>query len=240
MSGHFWEFEQSVVIEGVLRQAEKTITKRDNGKIETQIERSIVLVPDTPLVLTHSILLDKQPITSAEITYPHIGVYLPEEFLPLIEKHVQCSGTFKKTYNRDKEIEFHIDTALDINQLSHQLKTVFFEPEEVELHGMLYEEIYPGPPEYTSVEMGDRPEKAVFLTLKEPINVEVNKNSEAKEDYINQPEKGVRELQVVFSKTRPSVDQMKKKITLKRTLYHSETAHHHRRVLMMVNSWKAD
>lgn len=238
--GHFWEFKQSVVIDGVLRRAERTITKRNNGKIETQIEKSIVLVPDKPLLLTHSILLEKQPITSAEIAYPHIEVYLPEEFLPLVERHVQCSGTFKKTYNYDNEIEFHIDTALDINQLSHQLKTVFYEPEEVALCGMLYEEIYPGPPEYMSVKMGDRPEKAVFLTLKEPINVEVNKNNEVEEDNINEPEKNVRELQVVFSKTMPSVDQMKKEIVLKGILYHAVTAHHHRRVLMMVNSWKAD
>ena len=49
--------------------------------------------------------------------------------------------------------------------MSRQLKTFFYEPEEVELRGILYEEVYPGPPEYTSVKMGDRPEKAVFLTL---------------------------------------------------------------------------
>ncbi len=186
ISGHFWEFEQTVVIDGVLKRTERTITKRDDGKIETKIEKSIVLVPDKSLVLTHSILLDKQAITTAEIAYPHIGVYLPEEFLPLIDKHVQCIGTFRKTFDHYDEINFHIDTALDINQLSHQLKTVFYEPEEVELRGTLYEEIYPGPPEYTSVEMGDRPEKAVFLTLKEPINVEANKDSEAEENYINE------------------------------------------------------
>ncbi len=240
MSGHFWEFEQTVVIDGVLKRAERTITKRNKDKIETKIERSIVLVPDKSLVLTHSILLDKQPITSGEISYPHIGVYLPEEFLPLIDKHVQCNGTFKKTYNYDNEIEFHIDTALDSKQLSYQLKTVLYEPEEVELSGMLYEEIYPGPPEYTSVEMGDRPEKANFLTLKEPINVGAKKDGEAEEDYLNLPEKGVREIQVVFSKIKPLVDQMKKEMTLKGTLYHAHTAHHHRRVLMMVNSWKID
>ena len=240
VSGYFWEFEQSVVLDGVLRRAERTITKRENGKIEDKIERSIVLVTDKPLVLTHSISLEKQPIASAAITYPHIEVYLPEEFLPLIEKHVQCSGTFRKTSNpHDNEIEFHIDTALDSDQLSHQLKTFFYEPEEVELRGILYEEVYPGPPEYTSVKMGDRPEKAVFLTLKEPINVELKKNAE-QEDIINTPEKGVRELQVVFSDSRPSAHQIKQEVSLKGTLYHACTAHHHRRVLMMVNSWKFD
>ena len=243
VSGYFWEFEQNVVLDGVLRRAERTITKRENGKVEDKVERSIVLVTDKPLVLTHSISLEKQLIASAAITYPHIDVYLPDEFLPLIEKHVQCSGTFRKTSNpHDNEIEFHIDTALDRNQLSHQLKTCFYEPEEVELRGTLYEEVYPGPPEYTSVQMGDRPEKTVFLTLKEPINVELKKNTETEleEDIINISEKGVRELQVVFSDSKPPAHQIKQEVSLKGTLYHACTAHHHRRVLMMVNSWKLD
>lgn len=238
VSGYFWEFEQSVVLDGVLRRAERTITKRENGKVEDKIEGSIVLVTDKPLVLAHSISIEKQPVASTAITYPHIHVYLPEEFMPLIEKHVQCSGTFRKTFNpHDNEIEFHIDTALDSDHLSHQLKTFLYEPEEVELRGILYEEVYPGPPEYTSVEMGDRPEKTVFLTLKEPINVELKKNAE-QEDIINTPEKGVRELQVVFSDSRPLAHQIKQEVSLKGTLYHAHTAHHHRRVLMMVNSWK--
>lgn len=240
VSGYFWEFEQSVVLDGILRRAERTITKRENGKIEDKIEKSIVLVTDKPLVLTHSISLEKQPIASAAITYPHIEVYLPEEFLPLIEKHVRCDGTFRKSCSpHNDEIEFHIDTAQDSDQLSHQLKTFFYEPEEVELRGILYEKVYPGPPEYTSVEMGDRPEKTVFLTLKEPINVELKKNAE-QEDLINTPEKGVRELQVVFSDSRPLAHQIKQEVSLKGTLYHGCTAHHHRRVLMMVNSWKFD
>lgn len=239
MSVYGWEFEQNVVIDGVLKHAERSITKRHNGKIETIVERSIVLVTDKPLILSHSIMLEKQPIASAEISYPHIGVYLPEEFHSLIEKRVQCSGTFQKTFNHDDEIKFHIDVALDSQQLQDQLKTFFYEPEEVELCGVLYEEVYPGPPEYTSVKMGDRPEKAVFLTLKEPINVGIKGDKEVDEDF-NEPEKGVRELQVVFSDSSPSKLQMEKEISLKGGLYHAQTAHHHRRVLMMVTSWKVN
>jgi hypothetical protein len=139
-------------------------------------------------------MIEKQQIVSAEISYSHIGVYLPKEFHPLIEKHVKCSGTFQRTFNHDDEIKFHIDVALDSQQLPHQLKTFLYEPEEVELCGVLYEEVYPGPPEYTNVKMGDRLEKAVFLTLKEPINVEIKNAEIEEEDVINEPEKGVREL----------------------------------------------
>ena len=78
------------------------------------------------------------------------------------------------------------------------------------------------------------------LTLKEPINVEPKKNTETEldEDIINIPEKGIRELQVVFSDSKPSTHQIKQEVSLKGTLYHACTAHHHRRVLMIVNSWK--
>ncbi len=119
----------------------------------------------------------------------------------------------------------------------HSWETVFYEPEEVEVSGFLHEAVYPGPPEYTSVEMGDRPEEAVILTLKEPINVEI-KNRE--KDDINEPEQSVRQLQIVFSDSMPSVNQMKKAIVLKGTLYHAHTAHHRRRVLMMVKSWSVE
>lgn len=121
----------------------------------------------------------------------------------------------------------------EFDQPLGQLKTVFYEPEEVEVSGFLYKTVYPGPPEYMSVEMGDRPEAVVILTLKDPINVEIEKD-----DDFNEPEKGVREIQVSFSDSEPSPAQMKKEIKLKGTLYHAHTAHHRRRVLMTVKSWE--
>ena len=161
---------------------------------------------------------------------------LAEEFISLIDKRVQCSGSVKSSYNLfAEEIIFDIDTVLDCERSAHRSKTVFYEPEEVELSGMLYEVIYPGPPEYTCVEMGDRPEEVVILTLKDPIDVEIKG-----EDNFNEPEKGVRELQIVFSNSMPSTQQMKKEITLRGTLYHGHTAHHRRRVLMMVKSWRVN
>jgi len=149
---------------------------------------------------------------------------------------VQCYGNFERSFDSHKnEIILNITIALDYESPTHKLKTLFYEPEEVEVFGLLQEVVYPGPPEYTSVEMGDLPEEAVILTLKEPINVELKSKSD--DDCYNEPEQGVRELQVVFSNTMPSASQMKEEVTLKGTLYHAHTGHHHRRVLMMVNSW---
>ena len=230
-----WEFKQEVVVEGVLRRAERTITKNVNGDPETKVERSVVLVTDEPLVLSRSAMLGGQQLVTSEDSYSLIGVYLSEEFHPLIGKRVQCTGSFKRTFDwLADEIILSVDTALDYEQLGKPLKAVFYEPEEVELSGMLYKATYPGPPEYTSVEMGDRPEEATIFALKDPIDVESKE-----EDEFNEPEKGVRELQVVFLDAEPSAHQMKQEITLRGTLYHAHTAHHHRRVLMMVNSFRS-
>ncbi len=233
MSGYSWEYEQKVVIEGVLRRAERRhITRDPDGREETKVEKSIILVTDKPLVLSRSVTIGKQQIATTETSYSHIELYLAEEFIPLIGKRVQCSGCFKRSPDLfADEIVLDVDTALDCEQ--PELKTVFYEPEEIELSGMLHETVYPGPPEYTSVEMGDCPEGVVILALKDPIDVEIKG-----EDNFNEPEKGVRELQVVFLDSIPSAHQMKEEISLIGTLYHAHTAHHRRRVLMTVKSWR--
>jgi len=236
ISGQAWEFEQNIVLEGVLKRAERTIIKNPGGEKQTKVERSIVLITDKPLLFSHSITIGTEQLASTETSYPHIEVSLPEEFMPLIEKHVRCCGNFRRSFDffGDKVI-LHINTALDCDQPIDSLKTVFYEPEEVEVSGLLYKATYPGPPEYMSIKMGDHPEEVVILILKSPINIEIKG-----EDNFNEPEKGVRELQVVFSDSMLSKHNMKEEVILKGTLYHAHTAHHRRRVLMMVKSWKVN
>lgn len=231
-SGQAWEFEQNVTIEGTLRRAERECTTiHASGNEETRVERSVVLVTDTPLVFSRVVSLGDRQIASLDTPYPHITVRLPKEFTPLIGKRVQCCGNFRRSSDRFNEgIELNVDTALDCERPT--LKTLFYDPSEVEVSGLLHKTIYPGPPEYSSVEMGDRPEEVTILTLTEPIDVEAEKD-----DEFNEREKGVRELQVVFSDPMPSEDQMKREVVLKGTLFHAHTGHHHRRVLIMVNSW---
>lgn len=235
IQGYGWEYEQKIVIEGFLQRAERRcIVKDPDGKEEARVEKSIVLVTDKPLVLSRSITLGNQQIAGIETSYPHIEVYLAEEFMPLIGKRVQCNGYFKRSSNLfEDDIVLDVDTALDYEQPAQKLKTVFYEPEEIELVGMLHKTVYPGPPEYMNVEMGDYPEEVWILTLKEPIDIEASKD-----DDFNESEKGVRELQVVFEDSMPTPDQMKEAISLQGTLYHAHTAHHRRRVLMSVKKRK--
>src|SRR3990167_2551618 len=139
ISGYGWEFEQKVIIEGELRRAERRRITRDlDSKEETKVEKSIVLVTDKPLVLSHSVTIGKEQIATTETTSSHIELYLAEEFIPLIGKRVQCSGYFKRFPDLfADELILDVDTALDYEQLTHKLKTVFYEPEEVELSGIL-------------------------------------------------------------------------------------------------------
>jgi hypothetical protein len=233
--GYGWEYEQQIIIEGVLRRAEKRcITRDSDGKEKVKIEKSIVLVTDEPLVLSRSVMMGSQQIAVAKTSYPHIEIYLAEEFRSLIGKRVKCKGFFKRSEDLfADDIVLDVDTALDCEKPAQLLKTVFYEPQEVELIGMLHKTVYPGPPEYMSVEMGDRPEEVFILTLKEPIDVEA-----PKDDDFNESEKGVHQLQVVFGDSIPNPDQLKEAISLRGNLYHSHTAHHRRRVLMSVNNWK--
>jgi hypothetical protein len=232
ISGEAWEFEQEVVLEGVLKRAERTIIKNPNGKKESRVEKSVVLITDKPLVFSQSVRTGEQQLASKETSHNHIEVYLPEEFKDLIGNHVKCYGHFRQSFNpHGEKIVLEIQTVLDSNQST--AKRVFYEPDEVELSGFLYKSVYPGPPDYSSVESGDRKEEAIILTLKNPINVDITDK-----DVFNEPEKGVREIQVSFLDDMPSI--ISEEVSLKGTLYHAHTAHHHRRVLMMVNSWKVN
>lgn len=232
--GYGWAFEQGVAIEGVLRRAERTIIKNFDGeKPEARVERSIVLLMDEPLVLSSCVTLGKEKLAFKEKAYSHITLHLPEEFHTLIGKRVKVLGSFGRSYDPYlDDLLLSVETALDCEEPAHPIKTVSYEPEEVEVTGMVHTNVYPGAPDYTSVELGDRPEETFIITLCNPINVEPTKD-----DEFNEAEKAVRELHVSFDDHAPSPEEMKHPITIKGTLYHAHTAHHHRRVLMMVNGW---
>ena len=93
---------------------------------ETKVEKSIVLVTDKPLVLSRSVTIGKQQIANTETSYSHIELYLAEEFIPLISKRVQCSGYFKRSPDLfADEIVLDVDTVLDCEKPTHQLKDRF-------------------------------------------------------------------------------------------------------------------
>ena len=107
-----------------------------------------------------------------------------------------------------------------------------YEPVKVRLIGTIVEKTFPGPPEFESIEKGDRPETALILKLKRPVCVKGNP-----EDELNsETEKNVGDLHLVihggeYVRYRRFVT---KQVVAEGTLFHAITGHHHTKVLMEV------
>lgn len=113
---------------------------------------------------------------------------------------------------------------------AHSLVTVLYEPEIVQLTGLLCESICPGPPEYTSIEMGDAPEYIFVLKLDSPIHV---RDFNPKESW-NEPEDNVSEIQIAGT-TREARQLVNQHVVVTGSLFHAITAHHRTEVLILSN-----
>ncbi len=233
-----WKEEPKIVMKGVLKTAVRQCGSRDpDGTEEKWEERKTVLVPDQPIVLSRALSIGTSSVLTEQITLPFIGLNLCEEFDSLIGKKVEIHGRCAKPFHFFDEIELRVDTALDIDWLqTHHTKTVFYEPHTTELAGTIVQKTYPGPPNYSDIANGDMPESPLFLTITEPVNVAL---PESEEDLFNQPEHGVREIQIVFLEQDPPQELWSQGIRVIGKLFSAHTAHHRRRVLMMADSWEA-
>jgi len=231
-----WEDKPEIMLEGVLKTAIRQCARRHPDSPEEQWEeRHTVLVPDEPILLSRSLSVGKNQALTQEISLPFIQLSFNEEFDSLMGKRVRVHGRCARPFHFFDEIELYADTVLDVAWLqTHQTKTIFYEPHTTELTGTLYQKTYPGPPEYSSIDDGDAAEAPLFLTLTEPVDVAL---AEPEEEPFNQPEQGVREIQIVFSNEDPPEELWNRGINVKGTLFSAHTGHHRRRVLMMANSW---
>jgi len=107
--------------------------------------------------------------------------------------------------------------------------TVPYEPDVVQLTGILCESICPGPPEYASIEMGDAPEHIFVLKLDSPIHV---RDVNPKENSWNEPEDNVSEIQVAAS-PKEAQHLVNKHVVITGSLFHAITAHHRTEVVMI-------
>ena len=103
-------------------------------------------------------------------------------------------------------------------------------PDTVTLSGTLERRTYPGRPNYESVARGDEAETGFYLAL--PRSVCVSRSL----DEINQPTVGVSRVQLVLN--RPAYARLRpylmKRVTVRGTLFHSHTGHHHAELLLHV------
>lgn len=233
-----WEDDPEIILQGALKTAVRQCSCRHpDGSEEKWEEKTSVLVPDEPIVLSRSLLIGGSQVVNQQKVLPFIQLSLDEEFESLLGKRVEIHGKCAKPFHFFDEIQLQVSTALDLDLLNTcQTKTLFYEPNRVELTGILYRKVYPGPPNYTSIEDGDAPECPLFFALTEPVDVEL---SHPEEEPFNQPHKGVREIQVVFSDERPPEELWNQELTVTGTLSSAHTGHHRRRVLMTATHWEA-
>lgn len=111
-----------------------------------------------------------------------------------------------------------------------------YERAGVRLTGRIIIKVFPGPPNYASLEEGDKPDPAWILHLTKPICIKADKG-----DEFNVAEDKVSDIHLVldgnqFRQLRPLM--RKGAVTLTGTLFHKFNAHHHANVLMRVRSIK--
>lgn len=127
------------------------------------------------------------------------------------------------------QIFFLADTARTEECLS-------YEPMKVKLTGTMVEKVFPGPPEFESVEKGDEVQLALVLKLKKPVCVKGDLVDETNAET----EKNVRNIHLVIhgGKYEHYKRYVKELVIAEGTLFHAHTGHHRTKVLMEVISIK--
>ena len=234
------DLPQNVVVEGILAEMQvRRTTKHADEKEDVKLEKRFVVIPDAPIVLRRSIIMAGSEMILQQKSLPSLLINMSDEFVSLIGKRVRIEGELEKPFDFffHDEAQLNVNTILDCEWIkSHQPKVFSYEPAVVALTGKIYNTTRPGPPEYLSIEQGDAPETSLILALKEPIDVGHKDDPEI--DDFNTFEQGVREIQLVFLKDEPPQNAFNREIVVSGSLFHQHTAHHRRRILMMVNDWE--
>lgn len=113
---------------------------------------------------------------------------------------------------------------------------VYFEPQLVELNGVIKMLTFPGPPNYENTKNGDADETGPYLILNNPIDVRLVPKVQIGND---EPENNVKIIQLVVCNDK---DWQKVKegnyVNITGKLFRALTGHHHARILLIINKIK--
>ena len=111
-------------------------------------------------------------------------------------------------------------------------QTVFYDPQLVQLAGVIETKTFPGAPNYENIKDGDAAETSLYLILDHPVNVSPAAETN---ELVNIPEKNVRVIQLVDVR-RSAWNKLHdgEHVFVRGMLFHKLNGHHHSRVLMMV------
>ena len=105
--------------------------------------------------------------------------------------------------------------------------TYKYEPEEVELYGVLTQKMFYGPPGYGENPEVDMKENIYILQLNEAITVEAEEG-----DKFNQTRSGVKEIQILNNTNSELTGFLNKKVKVKGMLFSAHTGHHFREIII--------
>lgn len=113
-----------------------------------------------------------------------------------------------------------------------------YAPTVVTLHGLLSHETVPGPPNYTSILKGDKPETYWFITLSSEICVNEGKI----EPDLNPAKKNIRRVQLILGPQgyEKHKDLFGKRVVASGKLSAAITGHHNTPVLLTVTYLELD
>lgn len=108
-----------------------------------------------------------------------------------------------------------------------------YQPMEVTLTGTLKRVVFPGPPNFESVEQGDSPEPRLVLVLDAPVCV-----MRSTVDILDEAEDGVSDIQTGGFRDMDAAP-VGRRVRISGTLTHSFNGHHHTRVMLNATNWSA-
>lgn len=116
-------------------------------------------------------------------------------------------------------------------------QTVFFEPKETTLTGVVTVLTFPGPPNYESIKNGDKAENGAYIVLKTPVDIEIAPNE--KQVINDKSTKNVQVIQLVVLNDKDRKEIKKGNVVeITGTLSSPVTGHHHARALLDVKNVK--
>ncbi|MBI5409102.1 MAG: DUF4431 domain-containing protein [Nitrospirae bacterium] len=108
-----------------------------------------------------------------------------------------------------------------------------YEPAKITLNGVIESKIFPGPPEFESIEKGDRPEIHWILKLSKPVCV----SGDPKNEINTETERDIKEIQLIIQEDDGRyMHLLSRRVVVTGTLFHAHTGHHRTVVLMEVIS----
>lgn len=146
----------------------------------------------------------------------------------LREKNCDTEQCLLDWYKRSTELYRNIAGS---KNTSSPVSDCYEEGQQVTLSGTLVRTVFPGPPNYESVERGDRPETYWTLNTKDPIKCAKGSADWGKKDQF--------QLIVSGDFYKENEKYLGSKVSVTGKLVYSETGHHHTPIMINVDFMKA-